>query len=294
MPHHLMIQTRDGSFNTCPEYFFALTNSRWIETMQMQPDPEASLDHIQPSLTDWELMRFLRPFYNIYLKRPPKLYIKENTTQGCHSLHAFEPIPKGSIATEYLGEWAPESTIHSSYRWGPIDGLHHRNFGGMAEDSFPNMGAFYLYQTKDLPLRVVFIALEDIGAGEMLTVNYGMNHSVKVNYHDEYALDRLLNFFSTHPLKKCIERIEQLHTKKRTELGWAKTLELENLTAKIQYIYQTPSTLSLLIKEKIISYEEVFAIYDEAKYRFYILGFPFQPNLRQAEVIKAIEQLKSL
>jgi hypothetical protein len=286
----LLYRTINGSLGNCPKHFHKITGAEWIDEMRISPALYAQ--DYTPSENDWELMRYLRPMYKAYLKNMPPLFIQEGVSVGRHSLHALEPIKKGTVITEYLGEWDPTSTTPSSYRWGPIDGLHYRNFGGMADDGFPNMGAFHLYNMNDIPLRIIFVALEDIAAGEMLTINYGMKHSVKILYHDEYASARMHKFFATNSIEKCILRIQELLPRKRSELGWARCIELEGLTAKLQYLYNTPSAIINLLQHRILSTADIFTCYNRAEYRYYILGVPLNPDPRQAEVISSIEMLQ--
>jgi hypothetical protein len=286
----LLYRTLDGSLGNCPKYFHKITGAEWIDEMQLSPI--SYTQDYTPSENDWELMRYLRPMYKAYLKNMPPLFIQEGVSAGRHSLHALEPIRKGTVVTEYLGEWNPASTAPSSYRWGPIDGLYYRNFGGMVDDGFPNLGAFHLYNIEGLPLRILFVALEDIAAGEMLTINYGMKHSVKTLYHAEYASVRMHQFFAANKIEKCIHRIQELLPRKRSELGWARCVELEGLTTKLQYLYNTPSALINLLQQRILPSADVFACYNRAEYRYYILGVPLSPDPRQAEVISYVEMLQ--
>ncbi|GAB4189152.1 MAG: hypothetical protein Tsb0015_09710 [Simkaniaceae bacterium] len=273
------------------DHFSQMTGAGWTDKMILS-SKEMPIFH--PSTREWELMRFLRPLYQVYRKNPPKLYIQQGTAKGKHALFAAQPIKKGAIVVEYLGEWAPENKIPSSYRFGPIDAKRFRNLAALAEDGFPNLAAFYLYQTDGLPMRIVYLALEDIPEGKILTVNYGLRHSVKIHWHAEYREKELVYFFQKQPFAKYVLRIWELLPKKTSELSWTKILELENLTAKFQYLFSTPSSLAKLLFLKILSAEEVFTFFDKLDNRFYFLGFSLHPHPKQQEIIEYLHLLKSL
>ncbi|MCB1148859.1 MAG: hypothetical protein KDK48_01730, partial [Chlamydiia bacterium] len=262
-----------------PSEFFALTGAAWTETLLCEG---AELTYYPAPPAELELMRFLLPLYRAYLKRPPKLSIRLGSGPGRHAVQALEAIPKGAVIVEYLGEWAPEAV--SSYRWGPIDGARLRNYGGMVEDGFPNCAAFHLYGVGGAPLRILFVALEEIAAGEMIAIHYGMNHSVKVHYHTEYRLEALTRYFQENSLDSIVRKIKEIRGRSPLALGWKRSLELEALTAKIRYLYQTPGALMHLLLQKTLSAEQVFHYYDLADFRYFFLAFPFSPNYRQKEV----------
>lgn len=274
-----------------PELFKKLTGADWINAIRIEQS--ASILHIPPNRTEWELMDFLQPAYTTYLQSSPQLAIHETSTPGAYTLHAAQSIERGTIVTEYLGEWSQQSTRLSSYRWGPIDALHYRNCGGMVEDGFPNLAAFHLYGVDGLPLRILFVALEPIATNEMLVINYGMSHSVKINYHTEYKLNMMLDFFSKNPLDHIFKKISEANSRKRMELGWNKCLELESLVAKVQYLYQTPSAIMNLLIHNTVTAQIVFDLLDRIDNRFYILGFPLSPNRRQKEIMDHVQVLKT-
>ncbi len=261
---------------------------KFIEEMHIPADAE--FPAYTPSEEDRDLMAFLLPRYEAYLKKAPKLLIRGESS---FSLHAEERIEKGSVVVEYLGAWEPHSKTPSSYRFGPINGLNFRNFAAMAEDGFPNMAPFYLYGVGDLPLRVIFVALEEISEGEMLTFNYGPKHSVKLQEHAEYRFSQMAAFFDEHPLPLSLAKIKELHGQKRSALGFEKSLELENFTAKVQYLYQTPSALLALLLQDRLSAREVFYFWQKPDYRYYLLGVPFNPNYREQAWIDCLEMIRN-
>ncbi len=273
-----------------PEMFHEMTGAIWVEEMRIN-DSAAMQEIKPPHKSDAEWMQLIKPLYHAFRKRPPKLYLQKGTGPGRHSVHALEPIRKGTIVAEYLGEWSEESKSHSSYRWGPVDGHLYRNYGGMIEDGFPNLAPFHLYNVAGVPLRIVFLALDDVLQGEMLTVHYGMNHSVKLYYHDEYRLDKMCAFLSQNPLEQVAKKIKELRRENPLQLGWKKSLELENLTAKIRYLFQTPSALMLALLKHAIQPKETFKLLQDAEFRFFFLNFPFQPNPRQKEIIHYLEKI---
>ncbi|MCB1112950.1 MAG: hypothetical protein H7A37_05015 [Chlamydiales bacterium] len=282
------LQDIHGTRVNSKEKFKEITGADWVAEMKLPT--ECILSKMHPSNNaERDLAHLLIPVYNAYHKAPSKVYIREGVCKGRHSVHALETIPKGTIVTEYLGEWSPSNIGPSSYRWGPIDGLYFRNYGGMVEDGFPNTGAFYLYNINGVPLRVLFVALEDIHANHIVTVHYGMNHSVKVFYHDEYRLEEMSQFFHANPLEKIVKRIKQLRIKSPKELGLKNSLELESLTVKLRYLFQTPSALLHLILKGVIRSEEAFQHYRQADFLYFLLGFPFTPNARQREIIRHLK-----
>ena len=265
------------------ELFKELSGADWIESMQLAPDAEGEWN---PDCTDREIMRLLLPYYYAYRKRHPPLCLSLGEGKGRHAVCARVPIAKGAVVVEYLGVWTGSQAAPSSYKWGPIDGSCFRNYGGMVEDGFPNVGAFHLYHVEGIPLRVVFAALEDIPAGEMITVNYGMSHSVKVFNHEEYRFEQMRAFFEAHPVEKCIKRIKALRSRSPRDLGWKGTLELESLTMKLRYLFQTPSALIQL------GFLKELALLQQADFRYFILNFPFEPNARQREILGYLDLLQ--
>jgi hypothetical protein len=272
-------ETHSGS----AELFKELAGAEWTDVMRL--DPEAEWEG-QPPLAEREIMHFLLPHYHAYRKKHPPVCLSLGEGKGRHGVCARTSIAKGSIAVEYLGIWAGSRAARSSYKWGPIDGSSLRNYGGMVEDGFPNVGAFHLYHVDGIPLRVVFVALEDIPAGEMLTVHYGMSHSVKVFSHREYKLEQMRAFFHAHPIETCVKRIKELRSRTPRELGWRGTLELENLSAKLRYLFQTPSALLQIGSSKELAYLE------QADFRYFVLNFPFAPNPRQREILSYLDLMQ--
>lgn len=274
------------------KFFYELTGAHWIEQMQIAQGADLKTP-FPSSRAEVELMDLLLSLYRCYCKERPKLYLREGPCRGRHSVHARKAIAKGTVVTEYLGEWSNLPQKPSSYQWGPINGLSYRNFGGMVEDGFPNLAAFHLYGVSGIPLRVIFVALENIAQDEMLTIHYGMNHSVKVHMHLEYRLEAMSQFFLKNPLEHSVQRIKELKNRSPKELGWKKSLELENLITKLRYLFQTPSALMHLLIKGIIQPQEAFHYYDQADFRYFFLSFPFQPNFRQQEVISFFDQMKT-
>ena len=280
------------------QMFQEMTDSEWTDQVLYPNNLENRICEnnkvIAPHINDRQIMRLVLPFYRIFKKNPPKLFIKIGDAKGRHSVHALEKIEKGSVVVEYVGEWIYPPSRPSSYRFGPIDALFYRNYSGIVEDGFPNIAAFHLYDIDGIPLRVIFIALEEINVGEMLTINYGMNHFVKVYYHTEYNLEKMCVFFSNYPLRKIGDRIKDLRRKAPIDLGWKRTLELEALVAKLRYIFQTPAAMLLLLSKGILKAEEVFQYFDEAEFRYFLLSIPFTPNSREREIISYLEMLRQI
>ncbi|MCB1135445.1 MAG: SET domain-containing protein, partial [Chlamydiia bacterium] len=236
---------------------YELTGAHWADRVSVA-DGVTMPQSYPCSQVDMELTHQCLPSYRGYKKRAPRLYIRCGEHRGRHAVCALDAIPKGTIVTEYLGQWVGSADIRSNYRWGPIDGLHMRNYGGMVEDGFPNVAAIYLYNIDDIPLRIVFVAVEEIAAGEMVTVHYGMNHSVKILCHEEYRLQAMVRFFSANPLDKMVTRIVALRGMTASEKRWKHCLELENLVVKLRYLFQTPGALMRLMLDGVIAPELAF------------------------------------
>lgn len=282
-----LYQNSDGFQVGEKDLFFKLTGATLIHEM-------ISLAPLIPSKSsqeERELMVFLIPLYRAFLKNPPKLFIRLGSGPGRHSVHAYEKIEKGRVACEYLGEFLPDSSSPSSYRWGAIDGLKYRNMSGLIEDGFPNVAAFHLYDVDNLPIRVIFVALEEILPGTMITVNYGMNHSVKLFTHIEYQKQSLKSFFLRNPLNRIVLKIKELRGRTPRELGWKRSLELENLVAKLRYLYHTPKALIQL--ENIIKKEDFFYWLDQVDFRYFFLNIPHQLNFRQKEILSNLNLLRN-
>lgn len=285
-------QDNEGVLQEAPIAFFQqITGVQWTDDIIVSEHSLHSPFTI--SSTDRQLMELLLPKYREFKKSPPSLFIRLGAGPGRHSVHALKKIPKGSVVLEYKGEWTPLAKKSSPYRWGPIDALNYRNYGGLVEDGFPNVGAFHLYDVEGIPLRILFIALEDIEAEEILTINYGMNHSVKMSYHHEYRLDQMTSFFSDNSIEQIYNHIHALKVFSPLELVWDRTIELENLTTKIRYLYHTPGALFLLLNKKILQKSDVFQFFNEAEFRYFFINFPFNPNKREKEIIDALSLIQS-
>lgn len=265
-----------------PLIFEEFTGAKWCNATRFEPElTHNEMFKFHPTEVEKQLMRFLIPLYRHYKKKPPKLYVRLGKCKGTHSVHALEKIEKGQIVTEYIGEWKPNATETSSYRFGPIDAKHYRNCSALIEDGFPNLATFHLYHTDGIPLRIIFVALKEIAAGEMVTINYGLNHSVKSSYHTEYQFEEASSFFRRNSINKLLKRIVELRQNLPQELGWRRSLELEGLVARLRYLYHTPGTLIKLIAHEVISNEEVWKCYEKPDQRYYLLNFAPLPTQRQ-------------
>lgn len=274
------------------ETFKLLTGADWLQEMKVEGEP--GLFDRALSQEDRDLMHFLRPLYGAYKKSPPKLYLNPGAGIGQHAVHSSEFIPCGSIVTEYLGLWNAQNRAGSSYRWGPIDGTSYRNFGPMVEDGFPNLCAFHLLDTEGLPLRIVFVALDDILPDEVLTINYGMSHSVKVHDHIEYRYPEMAAFFSENSPLSIAQKIRSMQSTPRIGLSWEQNMELESCIAKLQYLYQTPSAMEALLSNEVIDLQEAFSFYDKIDNRLCLLGYTMVPRRCQEEITQNLNKtLKS-
>lgn len=270
------------------EQFKALTGAEWVEEMHI---PEGAEFPAYPcNGVERELAAFLHPLYCDYLQQRPPLYIRPGKS---NTLHAGGKIAKGSVVMEYLGAWEPGNKSPSRYRFGPVNGHHYRNFAGIAEDGFPNVAPFYIFEERGLPIRILFVALEEIEEGEMVAFNYGMNHSVKLEEREEYRFEETRAFFLANPLKECLTEMKELNRCQPGEIGWARRLEFENLVAKVQYLYHTPGCLLRLLLQGDLDPQEVFNYWNRAEYRYFLLNVPTVPNPREKEIIHCMEIMQS-
>lgn len=265
------------------ELFYSLTNAHFLSEMRIT----SPLQKAPQNQNDKQIMPYVIPLYKEYCKSPPLLCIKEKSLKH-FAIHAHEDLQKGQVIVEYLGELSEKPKKLSSYRFGPIDAEHHRNLASLIEDGFPNAAAFYLYDVENVPLRVVFIALENIKAGEMILINYGIYHSVKTEYHEEYRYKEMKEFFTKSSLSDLVQKIKRESFAKRSHLN----LELESLIAKVQYLFQSPTALIHLILDKVLKVEEVFSIFDTLDSRVHYLGYSFTPNLKEEELYEEMLILK--
>lgn len=263
-----------------PSNCFALTGAEWT-TKLILPKETAALHYTTPVESEAELQSFLIPLYQSYLKSSPRLRISKSATG--YSLYADEPLKKGTVVTEYLGEWSTNSK-GSPYRFGSIDALKFRNYAAFAEDGFPNLEAFYLYGVDNAPLRILFVALEDVAPGTLLTINYGLNHSIKTIERIEYGLEAMRDFFTQNPLQELVQKIRWAMPQNRIDLGWEEVLAFENRVAKLQYLFHTPSAFSALFSEGILDPKPFFNFFAKLDNRYQLLSYKIPPTPRQREV----------
>ena len=116
----------------------------------------------------------------------------------------------------------------------------------MANDGFPNVKLFHLTKSADnskagmdgLPARKVFVALDDIKAGEQITLNYGSTHDLKLSgAHVELKWNELKNYISTHgwDLSPLLKRAASMTPQEKQDHA--------SLMEKINYLFKTPTTL---------------------------------------------------
>jgi len=287
----------DCKENLDPNNCLALTGAEWTNELILPKDP-ASLQFTKPVESEAELQSFLIPLYQNYLKHPPRLRVGKSATG--YSLYADEPLKKGTLVTEYLGEWSTTSK-GSPYRFGSIDALNFRNYAAFAEDGFPNLEAFYLYGVDKAPLRILFVALEDLAPGELLTINYGLNHSIKTIERVEYGLEAMSDFFTQNPLQELVKKIRWAMPQNRITLGWEETLAFENRVAKLQYLFHTPSAFDKLfsagrdgLATPALDPKPFFNFFAKLDNRYQLLSYKVNPTPRQREVEERFAALQHL
>lgn len=250
--------------------FFEMTGAVWIDEMVLPNGPIPT--PITATIKERKLSNQFEPLYETF--KPPKLALT-GSLRGHYSLVADETILPGQIITEYLGEWAPNDQEGSPYRFGPIESLRMRNFGAMIDDSFPNALPIYLYEVNNLPLRIIFVAIDTIEKGELICFHYGMRHSIKVEGHQEKRLDALLSWLRSAPLPTHITLARQD----------------EGALAKLQYLMQTPTTLKILLDHNQLNRDEVARFLAKPDNLHYLLGVPFAPNTKEALLLQKIHTL---
>lgn len=249
--------------------FESKTGAIWIDEMVLPDEPIPY--PINPSVQERQLSNQFEPLYANF--KTPKLALRGEKRYH-YSLIADEKIEKNRIITEYLGQWNP-NLPHSPYRFGPIESLHYRNFGAMIDDGFPNALPIYLYDVNNLPLRIIFVAIDDIMPGEPICFHYGMRHSVKLGAHVELRQEALISWVGSDTLDSHISRAK----------------EDEGALAKLQYLMQTPTALDLAIKAGLLDRNTLRNFFNKPDHLYYLLRYPFNPNPREAAVHKAILSL---
>lgn len=249
--------------------FESKTGAVWIDEMIVSND--AAHYPVNPSVQERKLSNQFEPHYAAY--KEPKLALRGEKRYH-YSLIADEKIEKNRIITEYLGQWNP-NLPHSPYRFGPIESLHYRNYGAMIDDGFPNALPIYLYEVNNLPLRIIFVAIEDIERGEPICFHYGMRHSVKLNGHIEMRKEALISWMKSDTFDNHIKKAK----------------EDEGALAKLQYLMQTPTALDLAIKRCLVDQNTLRTFFTKPDNLYYLLRFPFNPNPRESALHKAILSL---
>jgi hypothetical protein len=262
--------------------FKEFTGAQLISTMTAPPTP------LNPSLGELHVSNWIKPLYE--KGKPYKLVLKVGKTKQDHSLIAGEDIPKGVVVTEYLGDFLPPQNHTSSYKFGPIDGLFKRNLAAQIDDGFPNLAPFYLYTTK-IPLRIVFLSLEEIKKGDLLNFSYGLNHSVKTSPREEFRLKEMFSFFKTHSLSSLREFLKPLSETPVQNLREEVYFDYEGYLNKLQYPFHTPKALSLLLSEGVLKKEDVKLFFERLDNRLYLLNFPLSLNQKQQKVYDEIHSL---
>lgn len=270
--------------------FHSLTKATWTDKLILPHSPIEPSDY--KTKLDEDLAPLLHPLYKKFLKNKPRLLLHPSYGGG-FSIQSLEVIEVGSVVGEYLGEYKPNVKAPSQYRFGPIDAKEYRNTTAMIEDGFPNVQPFYLFETDDAPLKILFISLEKIEKNTDLLINYGLSHSVKIGHHVEYGFSKMCSFFKEHPLSNCFKRLQFLTNQNRSNLTLNENLELENLAAKLQYLYQTPSAMLLLLLSGEVTAQELFNYFNRLDCRFYLLGYSMTPKPRQIEITNQITLLIS-
>lgn len=237
-----------------------------------------------PSMGELHVSNWLLPLYSDFCLKPPKLLLKNKGEEL--TILTGEPIKKGQVVTEYLGEYSSQP---SPYRFGPLDGLHYRSLAAMVDDGFPNLGAFYLYHNG---LKILFVSIEDIKEGETLLISYGLNHSVKMlENREEFRLQEMFAYFKEHSLSSLVSYLKPLSQTAVQLMEEHTYFEFEAHLNRLQYPFHTPKALSLLLEEGIFDKHEVKTFFNKLDHKLYLLGFPILMNSKQQLVHDQVSSL---
>lgn len=266
--------------------FEALTKAKLLAEISMTKEAlydEWRLGKVRAqNARELALDKFASPYYFAYLKRPPLLGIQKMEARGVdagYGLVAGERIEKGAVVCEYLGEKVPLETAKNAYSFGPINGEKKRGLGGMIQDGFPNLFPLFLFRKRGAAIRIVFVALDAIEKGEVLTFNYGVSHPVKRGLRLELRPEALEKAFRGRSLLKMKEEVERRLSRPPLELGWKETLQLERHAASLQYLFQTPGVFEELAETGVVDRREGELLLKDLLFKERILLLPRRPQL---------------
>lgn len=262
---------------------------QWIQEMMVADDQP--LTPLTPSAVDQQIMPLVDRAYRLYQTHRPLLALSRSKREGEWGVIAQEPIEAGTVVIEYLGEWKPKAEEPSTYRFGCIDAKRYRNYAAMVDDGFPNLGAFYLYDADGLPLRILFVAYEDIEPGQPLAINYGSTHSVKFGCHQESRLKALEDYCNSCSFTERVKMLQKRNSFHRAFFSWKENVLLEAELSQLQYLFQTPRALIYCLENELLLPLEALSFYEKIDHRLYLLGQPFSLTIPQKRLHLYVEAI---
>jgi hypothetical protein len=233
-----------------------------IEEIYSHPGDLKTLS-TQQTAKECNLDRLFSQSYFAHVKNKRSVYLKQCPIQEAGwNLHANQLFPKGSCVAEYVGALR-DPTQGSSYAFGPYDASNFRGMGAFIADGFPNVIPIFLFEKRGVPLRIAFIATEDIPPNEPICFNYGLHHSVKGSLHIEFREQAMLAYFQKWKLSSLILEVKKLLEQERVALNFngaydhKGTLKLEDIICKLQYLFQTKSAQELAIQAGVLTQDEI-------------------------------------
>jgi hypothetical protein len=158
------------------------------------------------SILSPQVLGMLRKVYDVYLTKPPMLYLEKREGIGLN-VCAGEDIEAGAMITEYLGEDESSSLFEmgtpltKTYSFTPFDAEKKRGMAALMRDSFPNCKSFNVPKLHGLVKRVVFLATTRILKGSTVSYNCSILDPVKFEPHQELCEKEMITFFQPFTLQ---------------------------------------------------------------------------------------------
>lgn len=223
-----------------------LLYKEWLKLPQKEP---SFINEIAPT----EYSRHESFPYSLYIAPSIDPITKKNLGLG---LYANEKIKKGTLICEYLGEKIEDSSKEENvdYLYEDIQALKYRNFGGMANDSFPNAVVSSIYSIKGVKRRFCLVSLKDIEVDSPIFIDYGKS-SLKNRAHRELNINDIYSFLKTRNITHILKNIEGCEFKKELFVHPSK----EDFYALL-YFMNTPTTTLRLFFENHLSAEDILLL----------------------------------
>lgn len=236
--------------------------------------------------------------YQDYLKSQPLVSISQTSqAKGC-GVFAKHKIAKGSIIREFSGEYAinnngEDQLNNSNYYYGAepfleisnpalkqqyqqgIEPVQFRSVAAMINDGLPNAIFNNIYNTQNLPVRTVIVAIKDIQPDEEIFIDYGVSSEIKYTPHyqfDKKTLEahwkKLMTEWSSKEIQDQIAQIKgdvlQFIFSQRLKFGNdPSSAQHIHLTESILYAMLTPPICFYLINEGLMDHSLIDAFNNE-------------------------------